>query len=151
MKEELIAPCGMNCGICSSYLALSHKVKDKGLALPYCAGCRPRNKQCSLLKKRCTILGRGDVRYCFECADFPCENLLKLDKRYRKLYRMSMIENLEYLKECGMRLFLCRERERWKCPACGDTVCCHNGICFNCGLDMLVKRKKIYRWNDDEK
>jgi hypothetical protein len=29
MEEKLIAPCGMNCGICSGYLALKHDIKSK--------------------------------------------------------------------------------------------------------------------------
>jgi hypothetical protein len=27
-------------------------------------------------------------------------------------------------------------------------VCCHNGICFNCGLEKLRNKKKKYRWNE---
>jgi hypothetical protein len=38
--------------------------------------------------------------------------------------------------------------KKWKCPRCGDTVCCHNGICFNCGLDELRAKRKRYRWDD---
>jgi len=60
-----------------------------------------------------------------------------------------MIENLEYIKENGIRYFLTKEAERWKCPDCGDTICCHNGICYNCGLDILRKKVKIHGWGDD--
>ena len=73
MKEELIAPCGMNCSICSGYLALLYNVKDKGLKMPYCTGCRPRNKQCAFLKKSCELLLTNKVKYCYECQEFPCE------------------------------------------------------------------------------
>ena len=31
MNEELIAHCGMNCAICSGYLAYRHDVKSKGI------------------------------------------------------------------------------------------------------------------------
>ena len=149
MNEELIAPCGMNCGICSGYLALKHDVKSKGIRMPYCAGCRPRDKKCAFLKKGCDLLLNGQVQYCYECQEFPCERLSHIDKRYRDRYRMSMIENLEYIRENGSIRFLEKEEEKWKCPECGEVICCHNGVCFNCGLDKLIDRAKLYRWQDD--
>jgi hypothetical protein len=56
---------------------------------------------------------------------------------------------LEYIRENGFRSFLDREKEKWRCPECGETICCHNGICFHCGLDKLKAKKKKYRWEDD--
>ena len=67
--SELIAPCGMNCAICRSYL------------LAKCTGCRIRNKKCAFIKKRCEDnlkLLKGEVDYCFECQCFPCETLKNL-------------------------------------------------------------------------
>ena len=149
MDTELIAPCGMNCGLCSGYLALKNDLRSKGIGMPNCAGCRPRNKNCAFLKKRCDLLQRGKVKYCYECDDFPCQNLQHIDERYRKHHRMSMVENLIYIKSEGIEQFLIREEERWRCPECGETICCHNGICFNCGLEKLRSREKVYRWTDD--
>ena len=140
----------MNCAICSGYLAYRHDVRNKGIRMPYCIGCRPRNKQCAFLKKRCEILLNGKVEYCYECAIYPCERLRHIDKRYfLSAFRMSMIENLEYIKRNGIEAFLKKEEEKWKCPDCGGVICCHNGICFNCGLDKLKGKKKKYRWEDD--
>ena len=149
MDVELIAPCGMNCGICSGYLAFKYDVKSKGIRMPYCIGCRPRDKQCAFLKKRCNLLLEGKVQYCYECEDFPCTRLQHLDQRYSSNFRMSMLENLEYIRENGIEQFLLKEEEKWKCPECGAVICCHNGICFNCGLDKLKNKKKRYRWEDD--
>lgn len=149
MDTELIAPCGMNCGICSGYLAFKHDVKSKGIRMPYCTGCRPRDKKCAFLKKRCSLLLEGRVQYCYQCPDFPCQGLQKIDKRYRSQFRMSMIENLECIKKNGVRQFLAAQEEKWKCPECGGLICCHNGICFNCGIDLLKKKKTLYRWEDD--
>jgi hypothetical protein len=148
MNEELIAPCGMNCGICSGYLALKHDVKSQGIRMAYCAGCRPRDKKCAFLKKRCDLLMSGRAQYCYECEDFPCRNLRHIDERYRTNYRMSMIENLEYLREYGMEKLLEKEEEKWRCPECGDVICCHNGICFSCGLDRLKNKENKNRWED---
>jgi len=150
---ELVAPCGMNCGICSGYLAMRNDVRAKGLRMPYCKGCRPRDKRCAFLKKRCDILLEGKVEFCHECAEFPCKNLQQLDERYRKLFRMSMVENLRCIKDEGIETFLVEQGERWRCPECGGTVCCHNGICFACGLERLRKRERgrLYRWEKDGK
>ena len=149
MDTELIAPCGMNCGICSGYLAFKHDVKSKGIGMPYCTGCRPRDKKCAFLKKRCSLLLEGRVQYCYECQDFPCKGLQQIDKRYRSQFRMSMIDNLEYIKKNGISKFMTVQEEKWKCPECGGLICCHNGICFNCGIDLLKQKKTLYRWEDD--
>jgi len=37
MNEELIAPCGMNCAVCSGYLAGQHDVKSMGIRIPLTA------------------------------------------------------------------------------------------------------------------
>ena len=136
-KEELIAPCGMNCGLCVSYQFMKSDLNKQGFRRTYCAGCRPRGKNCAFMKKSCDLLGKGLVRYCFECKDFPCVRLKALDKRYRTKYHMSMIDNLNNIKERGIERFWANEEEKWRCPKCGGTRCCHNGLCLNCDLDQL--------------
>ena len=148
-KKDLIAPCGMNCAICAAHLALKNDIKSKGVRMPYCSGCRPRKKKCAFLKKRCELLMKNKVRYCYGCKKFPCDNLQRIDKRYRSLYRMSMIENLEFIKENGIEKFLLKENKKWECPDCGGTISCHNGICFECSLDKIKHKKKLYRWRDE--
>jgi hypothetical protein len=149
MDKELIAPCGMNCALCASYLAMKNNLKSTGIMKTYCAGCRPRGKNCAFLKKKCDLLGNGRVQYCYECNEFPCRRLKQLDKRYRTNYRMSMIENLLYIRDNGVQKLLEREAEKWRCPECGGVICCHNGICFSCGLEKLKNKKRRYRWEDD--
>ena len=148
-RKDLIAPCGMNCSICSNFLALKNDIKSKGVRMPYCSGCRIRNKKCAFLKKRCELLINNRVRFCYECKKFPCDNLQTIDKRYRSFYNMSMIENLKFLKENGIEKFLEKENKKWKCPNCGGTISCHNGICFECSLDKLKHKTKKYRWDDE--
>lgn len=146
MAEELIAPCGMNCGLCVSYQAMRSDINKLGFNKRYCPGCIPRGKNCTYMKSHCQRVGKGLVRFCFECADFPCQRLKALDKRYRDHYHMSMIGNLEYLKNHGMACFLEEQAAKWKCPDCGGTICCHNGLCLNCHLDTLRKHIK-YCWD----
>jgi hypothetical protein len=147
MEERLIAPCGMNCGVCISYLAMKCDLNKQGFKKSYCPGCLPRGKNCAFLKKRCDLLGKGLVRFCFECEAFPCSRLNALDKRYRTRYHMSMIENLEFIREHGIERFLRTEEAKWRCPDCGGVICCHNGLCLNCNLDKLRQNKK-YCWDE---
>src|SRR4030042_3059660 len=136
MEEILIASCGMNCGLCSGYLAGKYDVLNQGVQIRYCAGCRSKKNPCAF-KKRCDLLKSGQVKYCFECDKLPCENLEPLNKRYSKNFHMSMIDNLNFIKENGMEKFLEKEAEKWKCPECGGVICCHNGICYSCGMAKL--------------
>lgn len=75
---------------------------------------------------------KGHAQYCFECADFPCHRLTVLDRRYRKRYGMSMIENLKFIQANGIDSFLEREKGRWRCPKCGGVVCVHDKACYSC-------------------
>ncbi len=148
MEEILVAPCGMNCGVCVSYLAMQNNLKQKGFAKSYCTGCLPRGKNCTFMARNCNLVANGLVRFCYECRDFPCRRLRTLDERYQSKYHMSMIENLNYIKEHGIRKFLEKEAVKWQCPQCGGVICCHNGLCFNCSLEKLRQKKK-YRWDEE--
>jgi len=147
--HALVAPCGMNCALCSGFLALKNDLKSKGIRMIRCTGCRPRNKKCAFLKKHCSKLSKGEVTFCFECESFPCKRLRTIDERYRSRYRMSMIENLRFIREHGMEKFLEEQEKSWKCLNCGELICCHNGLCFNCDLEKLRNKKQKYRWKEE--
>jgi hypothetical protein len=127
----LIAPCGMNCGICISYFGYTMGGKRRKMA---CRGCQVRKSRCAFLQKHCSRLARKEVGYCYECPDFPCERLRRLDRVYRKRFGMSMIENLRHIQGQGIDKFLENERERWRCPSCGSIVCVHNRVCYACNV-----------------
>jgi hypothetical protein len=61
---------------------------------------------------------------------------------------MSEIDNLNFIMDIGEDSFFKQQKKDWKCSDCGDVVCCHNGICFNCGLDKLKTKKEKYRWEE---
>jgi len=147
MEEILIAPCGMNCALCAAYLFKQMDLNKIGFHRTYCPGCIPRGKNCTHMADACELLGNGLVRFCFECESYPCKRLKALDKRYRTKYHMSMIENLNSIKEDGMKNFLETEEQKWRCPKCGGTICCHNGLCLDCDLEIFLENRK-YRWNE---
>lgn len=126
-KENLIAPCGMNCSICMAYLREKNK----------CNGCRAINTwnpktrvNCRI--KNCELLNSQSLEYCYQCTKFPCSLINHLDKRYRTKYHMSMIENLQNIKNNGISHFLQSEKEKWTCQ-CGGVINIHKGICSRCG------------------
>ncbi|MBU1693535.1 MAG: DUF3795 domain-containing protein [Verrucomicrobia bacterium] len=138
--QKLIAPCGMHCAVCSAYLAWAHAVPRQRGKITHCEGCRPRNKQCAFLKKRCSRLRNNRVRFCYECPDFPCAPLSRIDARYRNNYGMSLIGNLEEIRDHGMAAFLKHQRKEHGCPSCGDWVSVHNKKCFAC--------QPVHSWKD---
>ena len=104
----------MNCGVCIAYL----REKDK------CLGCEigPTKKSCLNCKIRNCRERKG--QYCFDCANFPCERLKHLDKRYQTKYGMSEIENLEYIRDQGIDKFLQNECKKWQRES--GIFCVHN-------------------------
>lgn len=128
LDANLISPCGMNCGLCMGYL------RDKNT----CAGCRTGDDgkaksvlACSI--RTCAALRSSASGFCYECDAFPCRRLRRLDTRYRTKYRMSMLENLELIRDSGIAAFVEFERSRWACPDCGGLQCVHTGACIYCG------------------
>jgi catechol 2,3-dioxygenase-like lactoylglutathione lyase family enzyme len=127
--EDLIAACGMNCRICIGYFGYTVTGKRRKMK---CIGCKPRDKSCAFLKKYCNKLTKKEVDFCYECSDFPCVHLEKLDTMYQKRYDMSMIENLKYIRDFGIEKFLKQQQKRYLCEKCGGVICVHNGICYSC-------------------
>lgn len=129
----LISPCGMNCGICIGYL------RDKRP----CGGCykmddenKPKHcRSCNIVN--CDLLAKTESGFCFDCEKYPCVRLKQLDKRYRTKYGMSMIENLEYIRDKGLEKFLINEENRWTCKICGSGLCVHRDFCLHCKTDRI--------------
>lgn len=123
-RTTLIAPCGMDCAICMAYL------REKN----HCDGCYSANCAC---RRHCTIYSCEEVRdrYRHTCEKYPCRRLAQLDRRYRTKYGMSMLENLEAIKEHGIRAFVKKERERWTCSGCGGVINIHRWRCSSCGKE----------------
>ncbi|MBC8006264.1 MAG: DUF3795 domain-containing protein, partial [Verrucomicrobia bacterium] len=78
LNSTLIAPCGMNCGICLAYQrdknTCSGCLGENSYKPPYCLHC---------IIKNCEILAQTSSGFCYECIKYPCKRLRQLDKRYR--------------------------------------------------------------------
>lgn len=129
MRTDLIAPCGMNCSICIGFFGYTMSGKQRKIK---CIGCKPSGKSCAHLRKYCKKLTSNEIEYCYQCSDFPCKQLQKLDNNYRERFDKSMVENLAFIKENGMEPFLQKQEEKYTCPICGGVICVHNGTCYSC-------------------
>ena len=72
--------------------------------------------------------------FCFECSEFPCGNLERLDERHRRGDGVSLIGNLLRIREIGARGWLIEQEELWKCPACGGEISVMDGECYDCRM-----------------
>jgi hypothetical protein len=125
--SALIAPCGMNCGLCYAFLRSRNK----------CPGCRIDDDRKPKTRLTCGIKNCGERcrekgDFCSSCARFACERLVRLDRRYGAKYGMSMIENLRSIETDGLRSFVKTEKSTWACPGCGEPLCVHKAFCLTC-------------------
>lgn len=141
-EKNLVAPCGIYCGACRSYLLQKKNLfKEKGRKSG-CLGCRIRNKNCSFIKRDCALIRKNEIEFCYECENFPCDNLKKIDNGYVNRYNVSPINNLKRLKEVGFKSWLQEKEELYKCSECGGEISVHDDECFDCGLKIRPNKKK---------
>ena len=130
---DLTAPCGLYCGSCRQYLAKSEGLlKQIGLKQG-CDGCRLRNKNCKFIKRDCSALRKKEIDYCFECENFLCDNLIKLDDIYQSRFQTSLIENLRRIKEVGTDNWVKEQIKLFTCSNCEAKVSIHEKECYFCG------------------
>ncbi len=143
ISEELIAPCGMNCAVCSKYLAYANNLNRS-----QCAGCRSCNKKCSYLFEKCSginsaLEGNAAAEFCFECRQYPCKQINRMDNRYKNSYKMSVKNNLEYISKNGIGAFIKAQYREHHCLKCGELISIHNGKCFKCEtITKMVEKEE---------
>ena len=132
----------MNCAICSRDLADVNNLKRS-----QCSGCWPGNKKCSYLFEKCSGINRSEkgnatARFCFECDQYPCKQMNRMDDRYRRNYGMSVKDNLESIQKIGVEKVAKDLRQKYRCPKCGGVISVHNRKCFKCdSITSLVKKR----------
>lgn len=135
LKTSLIAPCGMNCGLCLGYQRVKNHCPGCNFVSPdkpnYCLHC---------IIKNCEYFSKNNAKYCYNCDKYPCKRMKQLDKRYRTRYGMSMIENLNTIKSQGIRKFVASEKQKWTCEKCGNIICVHRPNCPVCGAERMIQK-----------
>ena len=125
--DTSIAPCGMNCGICKAHLRQNNP----------CHGCNDAEQNRPKTRVNCQLrlCNKRKGKFCYDCSEFPCDRLKRLDTRYRTRYGTSEIENLEYIRDKGLREFIEKEHTRWVCTE--GVLCVHD--------------KNYYKISEDER
>lgn len=57
----------------------------------------------------------------------------KTGSAIREKYHMSMLENLNMIREKGLDLFVRRQNELYRCEVCGKLKTVHQKYCLFCG------------------
>jgi hypothetical protein len=113
---RLIAPCGMNCGICRAHLRENNP----------CHGCNDIGQNQPKTREHCRLrlCEERKGKFCYGCAEFPCKRLRQLDHRYQTRYGISEIENLVYIRNNGIKRFI--EGEYKRCVFDEGILCVHD-------------------------
>ncbi|MBI5250138.1 MAG: DUF3795 domain-containing protein [Desulfomonile tiedjei] len=126
-KKELLAPCGLYCGVCGVFIAHrdhNEKFKER-LSTVYgcspedivCEGCLSENtfKYCRVCPiKTCT--GQKNYQGCHQCGDFPCTIIENFPLPVGKKVILRAIPTW---RELGTEIWVEQEELRYHCPHCG--------------------------------
>jgi len=120
-RKNLVAPCGIDCGICEAYTCrdnpqLLNFLITRGIPaskLP-CSGCRSIGGNCPVLPAKCETyecIKAKNMQFCFECADYPCNKLLPASDRAERLPHNLKVFQLSLIEKKGIDAFLERSSE----------------------------------------
>jgi len=115
-RVSLVAPCGIDCGICEGYLCrndeeLKEYLISRGFPadrLP-CDGCRAVKGNCPAKSDTCTTwkcVTDNAVTFCHECGEFPCNKLAAAADKANILPHNMKVYNLCVVKKRGVNAFV---------------------------------------------
>ncbi|MGE5329100.1 MAG: DUF3795 domain-containing protein [Deltaproteobacteria bacterium] len=115
-RINLVAPCGIDCGICELNMCKDNKqlldyLVSKGIPkekLP-CEGCRSAQGICPVISCKCETYKcfiDKKIDFCYECKEFPCEKLNPSADRAETLPHNLKVFNLCTIKRTGVKGFI---------------------------------------------
>ena len=150
VKKELLAPCGLYCGVCSIYIAhRDNNLKFKKKLMPVykafaknvddiaCTGCLsdgivfPVCRRCPI--KTCCI--EKGIEGCHQCDDFPCKFIENFPIQVGKKVILRAIPTW---REIGTEKWVEAEEKRYHCPDCGNPLFRGAKRCNKCGIAVDV-------------
>ena len=115
-RTQLVAPCGIDCGICELYLCRENeqlKTYLLGRGIPAdrlpCPGCRAIKGNCPVIPDTCatySCIQQKGKDYCFECEGFPCRMLQPSADRADVLPHNLKVFNLCTIQRSGVEGFI---------------------------------------------
>ena len=150
IKKDLLAPCGLYCGVCSIYIAhRENNLKFKEKLLPIyrafaksvddiaCTGCLsegiifPVCRICSI--KNCC--NNKEIEGCHQCNEFPCKFINNFPIPVGK---KVILRAIPFWRENGTEKFVEQEKKRYRCPNCGNPLFRGAKRCNKCKVDVNV-------------
>ncbi len=141
INQELVAPCGLYCGVCGIYCATvsaDQPLKEK-LAKAYgdtsdkinCRGCLSDSVYwyCAVCAiKSCT----KEKRYsgCHQCDSFPCDKISNFPVPEGK---KNILRAIPIWRELGTEAFIKGEEKLFSCDNCGTKLFRGARKCRQCG------------------
>lgn len=150
LKKELLAPCGLWCGVCSIYIAhRDNNTKFKEKLLPVyrafakdvediaCTGCLsdgivfPVCRACPV-KKCCE---EKNIDGCYQCDEFPCKFV---DNFPIPVGKKVILRAIPFWRDHGTEKFVEEEKKRYHCPNCGNQLFRGAKRCNKCKVEVDV-------------
>ncbi|NIM95858.1 MAG: DUF3795 domain-containing protein [Anaerolineales bacterium] len=148
VPPEVIAPCGLYCGVCRIYLATQEddrallgrlaKIYSRRLAGfdnltvddMLCDGCLSERRfafcrECSI--RACTNERRYDG--CHQCDDFPCALIHEFPT---PIGMKVILRAIPFRRIHGTEKWIQAEEERYHCPECGEKLFRGASECNHC-------------------
>ena len=120
-RLSLVAPCGIDCGICELYTCradarLFSALMLRGIPMDKipCDGCRSIEGNCPVIKEECETykcVAEKKVEFCSGCSEFPCVKLHPSSKRADVLPHNMKVYNLCTIKREGVEAFVEKSSE----------------------------------------
>ncbi|MFC1679284.1 DUF3795 domain-containing protein [Elusimicrobiota bacterium] len=112
-REKLVAPCGLDCGVCWLYLSrdsaeIWESVIAKGIpkeVLP-CDGCRSTGGGCPVIQGECATrecAKEKGISSCAECGEFPCMKLAPVADKADSMPHNTKVFNLCVVQNQGVK------------------------------------------------
>lgn len=130
VKNELLSPCGLYCGVCGVYMASrdnNQKLKEKfagayGVSLDQikCKGCLSDEKFvfCQICGIR-TCVTEKNIEGCHCCDDFPCK---QIDDFPVAVGKRVILRSVPDRRKLGNLKWIESEESRYKCPHCNNDL-----------------------------
>ena len=133
IKKELLAPCGLYCGVCAVYIAhRDNNIKFKNAIIKVypttntiediqCTGCLSDGiifefcRSCSI--KRC--VKKKGIEGCHQCEEFPCKWINNFPMPVGK---KVILRAIPQWREWGTEKWVEEEERRYHCPECGNPL-----------------------------
>jgi predicted RNA-binding Zn-ribbon protein involved in translation (DUF1610 family) len=146
IKKDLLAPCGLYCGVCGIHIAhrnQSDKLKEKLAALYgmkkediQCEGClfNDRFSYCSACAIR-SCATEKNYEGCHQCGDFPCSHISNFAFEDA---RNIMLKEIPRWREMGTAKWVEAQEAKYHCPNCGAPLFRGVTRCRECKAAVVI-------------